>query len=54
MDAKWSAVMAQSMANALHRLVTTMIDQREAGQRQQHRDDRQHQARTALPGRVRQ
>ncbi|MFL0564214.1 cysteine--tRNA ligase [Microbacterium sp. 179-I 1D1 NHS] len=28
MDAKWSAVMAQAMATALHRLVTTMIDQR--------------------------
>jgi len=28
MDAKWSAVMAQSMATALHRLVSTMIDQR--------------------------
>lgn len=28
MDAKWSAVMAQSMTTALHRLVTTMIDQR--------------------------
>ncbi|WP_413355305.1 cysteine--tRNA ligase [Microbacterium sp. 1P06AB] len=28
MDVKWSAVMAQAMATALHRLVTTMIDQR--------------------------